>query len=582
MLGERGPQPGLFAADTMYLKFVGQDTFYGFLAAHRDEIFHDEDFAKLYCLDNGRPSVPPSLLATALVLQTHDRASDDEAKQRADYDLRWKVALGIEVDARPFAKSTFQEFRAQLIVHEEQRAIFQRSLELAKRQGYFKGKKKLKVALDTTNILGRGAVKDTYNLLADGIVLVLRVLANQAGGEELADFAEREGFGRYVTDASLKGEAEIDWSNAGERRQFLKEIVADADRLLELVRTAREQLEAESPEDVALAEAAGLLARVLVQDIERKADGPSLHDGVAEDRMPSVHDPEMRHGRKSKSKRFDGHKADVAVDTDSQLITAVGILDGNAPDAEQALERIKETEAATGCAVQETIGDCAYGDGGTRQAFHDAKRTLVAKVPTMTNQGCFPKTDFMLNREAETCTCPAGQTTDDFHPAKDGGGVFHFAAAACGECPLRAQCVRGGGGRSVSVHPQEVLLQEARALQASPAFRDYRSRRQAAEHRIARLTQLGIRQARYFGHPKTLFQLAMAAAVANLTLLMGRADTDSPSAPLMAVLLGILALLVVLGNRRSAFRAPSRVFAPGARGWRESFHHPFVPLGRLS
>jgi transposase len=582
MLGERGPQPGLFAADTMYLKFVGPDTFYGFLAAHRDEIFHDEDFAKLYCLDNGRPSVPPSLLATALVLQTHDRASDDEAKQRADYDLRWKVALGIEVDARPFAKSTFQEFRAQLIVHEEQRAIFQRSLELAKRQGYFKGKKKLKVALDTTNILGRGAVKDTYNLLADGIVLVLRVLANQAGGEELADFAEREGFGRYVTDASLKGEAEIDWSNAGERRQFLKEIVADADRLLELVRTAREQLEAESPEDVALAEAAGLLARVLVQDIERKADGPSLHDGVAEDRMPSVHDPEMRHGRKSKSKRFDGHKADVAVDTDSQLITAVGILDGNAPDAEQAMERIKETEAATGCAVQETIGDCAYGDGGTRQAFHDAKRTLVAKVPTMTNQGCFPKTDFMLNLEAETCTCPAGQTTDDFHPAKDGGGVFHFAAAVCGECPLRAQCVRGGGGRSVSVHPQEVLLQEARALQASPAFRDYRSRRQAAEHRIARLTQLGIRQARYFGHPKTLFQLAMAAAVANLTLLMGRADTDSPSAPLMAVLLGILALLVVLGNRRSAFRAPSRVFAPGARGWRESFHHPFVPLGRLS
>jgi transposase len=582
MLGERGPQPGLFAADTMYLKFVGPDTFYGFLAAHRDEIFHDEDFAKLYCLDNGRPSVPPSLLATALVLQTHDRASDDEAKQRADYDLRWKVALGIEVDARPFAKSTFQEFRAQLIVHEEQRAIFQRSLELAKRQGYFKGKKKLKVALDTTNILGRGAVKDTYNLLADGIVLVLRVLANQAGGEELADFAEREGFGRYVTDASLKGEAEIDWSNAGERRQFLKEIVADADRLLELVRTAREQLEAESPQDVALAEAAGLLARVMVQDIERKADGPSLHDGVAEDRMPSVHDPEMRHGRKSKSKRFDGHKADVAVDTDSQLITAVGILDGNAPDAEQAMERIKETEAATGCAVQETIGDCAYGDGGTRQAFHDAKRTLVAKVPTMTNQGCFPKTDFMLNLEAETCTCPAGQTTDDFHPAKDGGGVFHFAAAVCGECPLRAQCVRGGGGRSVSVHPQEVLLQEARALQASPAFRDYRSRRQAAEHRIARLTQLGIRQARYFGHPKTLFQLAMAAAVANLTLLMGRADTDSPSAPLMAVLLGILALLVVLGNRRSAFRAPSRVFAPGARGWRESFHHPFVPLGRLS
>lgn len=544
----------------MYLKFVGQDTFYGFLAAHRDEIFRDEDFAKLYCLDNGRPSVPPSLLAIALVLQTYDKVSDDEAKRHADYDLQWKVALGVEVDARPFAKSTLQEFRAQLIIHEDQRAIFQQSLELAKRQGYFKSNRKLKVALDTTNILGRGAVKDTYNLLADGIVLVLRVLAKQAG-EELAGYAEREGFGRYVTEASLKGQAEIDWSDAKERRRFLREIVADADRLLERVRTARGQLEAESAEDVALAEAAGLLARVLAQDIERKADGPSLHEGVAEDRMPSVHDPEMRHGRKSKSKRFDGHKADVAVDTDSQLITAVGVLAGNAADAEQALAMVEATEVNTGCVVEETIGDCAYGDGQTRQQFHDAKRTLVAKVPTMTNQGCFPKTDFTLDQEAGTCTCPAGQTTDDFRPAKEGGGVFRFAATVCESCPLRAQCVRGGGGRSVSVHPQEALLQAARALQASPAFGDYRSRRQAAEHRIARLTQLGIRQARYFGHAKTLFQLSMAAAVANLTLLMGRMDTDSSSAPLIALLFGLVGLLVVLQSRRSAFRPPSRPFA---------------------
>ncbi len=560
MLGERGPQRGLFEADTMYLKFVGQNTLYGFLAGHRGEIFRDEDFAQFYCLDNGRPSVPPSLLAVALVLQSYDKVSDDEAKRRADYDLQWKVALGVAIDARPFAKSTLQEFRAQLIVHDEQRAIFQQSLEQARRQGYFQGKKKLKVALDTTNILGRGAVKDTYNLLADGIVLVLRTLATQAG-EELGGFAEREGFDRYVTDASLKGQAEIDWNDANERRRFLQLVVADADRLLDRVRTARGQLEAGSPEDGALAEAAGLLARVLVQDIERTEDGPRLHEGVAEDRIPSVHDPDMRHGRKSKSKRFDGHKADVAVDTDSQLITAVGILDGNAPDAEQALERVKETEVATGCVVEVTMGDCAYGDGDTRQRFHEEKRTLVAKVPTMTNQGCFPKTDFTLDLEAGTCTCPAGHTTDDFHPAKKGGGVFHFAAAVCASCPLRAQCVRAGGGRSVSVHPQEALLQEARALQASPAFRDYRSWRQAAEHRIARLTQLGIRQARYFGHAKTLFQLAMAAAVANLTLLMGRANTDSSSAPLIAVFLGLVGLLVALATHRSACRALSRTFA---------------------
>src|SRR5215208_7892891 len=126
MLGKRGLQRGLFEADALYSDFVGQDTFYGWLARQRGTLFRDEDFAQLYVLTNGRPSVPPSLLATALVLQTYDGVSDAAAKQRADYDLRWKVALGVELDARPFAKSTLQEFRAQLIAHEQAAVIFRR------------------------------------------------------------------------------------------------------------------------------------------------------------------------------------------------------------------------------------------------------------------------------------------------------------------------------------------------------------------------------------------------------------------------------------------------------------------------
>src|SRR6266496_5122551 len=189
MLGQRSAQWGMFEADTLYGDFVGKRTFYGFLASQRNELFRDEDFAALYCRDNGRPSVPPSLLATALVVQAYDGVSDDEAKQRADYDLRWKVALGIELDVRPFAKSTLQEFRAQLIVHDQTRAIFQRSLEVAKRRGVWKKgrapdeRQHIKLALDTTHILGRGAVRDTYNLLADGIVQVLRAFASLTGCE---------------------------------------------------------------------------------------------------------------------------------------------------------------------------------------------------------------------------------------------------------------------------------------------------------------------------------------------------------------------------------------------------------------
>ena len=42
------------------------------------------------------------------------------------------------------------------------------------------------------------------------------------------------------------------------------------------------------------------------------------------------------------------------------------------------------------------------------------------------------------------------------------------------------------------------------------------------EHRIARMMQLGMRQARYCGRHKTLFQALTTAAVANLTLIAGK------------------------------------------------------------
>ena len=126
----------------------------------------------------------------------------------------------------------------------------------------------------------------------------------------------------------------------------------------------------ESPEDgeerQRIVAAAELLGQLLLQDVERAEGGVSLEDGVSRDRMMSVHDPEMRHGHKSSSRRFDGHKGAIVVDTDSQLITAVEVLPGNAPDNLGALELMEQSEANTGVPVEEAMGDAAYGDGGPR------------------------------------------------------------------------------------------------------------------------------------------------------------------------------------------------------------------------
>jgi hypothetical protein len=406
----------------------------------------------------------------------------------------------------------------------------------------------IKLALDTTHILGRGAVRDTYNLLADGIVQVLRGLAKLIECDVL-EVAEELGCARYVQGASLKGQAEVDWTDPQARQQFLGEIVTDAEQLLEVVCGTRSDLTKDSSEDQQLVAAAELLARILAQDIERDERGPRLKRGVAPDRLISVHDPEMRHGRKSSSHRFNGHKAQLAVDTDTQLITAVDVLAGNAPDAERALEVVEASEAATGGQVGEVLGDCAYGAGETRAEFAAAGRTLIAKVPDLQNQGYLAKTDFELDLEAGTCTCPNQQTTSDLRPAKGGGGMFVFATETCAACPLRAKCTRGQGGRTVQVHPQEALLQQARALQRSPAFGEIRRRRQVVEHRLARLVQLGMRQARYIGRTKTLFQLCLAAAVANLTLLAATSDTATGDHLwFISVLLALTAVLSLIGG----------------------------------
>ena len=144
------------------------------------------------------------------------------------------------------------------------------------------------------------------------------------------------------------------------------------------------------------------------------------------------------------------------MDPESQLITAVEVLPGNAPDHQEALTLVEQAEANTGMEVEETMGDCAYGDGRTRQAFADAGRHLVAKVPKRRGQDYFPKEDFTIDLATMTCTCPAGHqcrtvTTIGSGVRYGAPGVprqaFRFDGAICQGCPLRPPCVRARPGR---------------------------------------------------------------------------------------------------------------------------------------
>jgi hypothetical protein len=301
---------------------------------------------------------------------------------------------------------------------------------------------------------------------------------------------------------------------------LLTAIVQDARRLLGLAEQAQA---AHAEQAEAIAAAAALLQRLIAQDVEEKPEGGcQIKPGTEKDRVVSVPDPEMRHGRKSASKRFNGHKAAVAVDMESQLIGGVEVLPGNAGDQEKALELVHQTERVMEAEVKETVGDCAYGGGPTRRAFAEEERLLTAKVPVRTNGDCFPKSEFAIDLEKREVRCPAGQTTNDYRSAGEGqGGRFVFADATCQTCPLRSQCVRGQGPRSLSIQAEEALQQRARTHNQTEAGRQSLRERVVVEHRLARLVQLGIRKSRYFGRTKTCLQVVMAAVVANVSLVAG-------------------------------------------------------------
>ena len=533
------------------IDYIGRNSFYAFLALHGEELLPDESFRGLYAED-GRPGLRPSMVARAHLLQTYCKVSDAEAKQRADFDQRWRVALHLKDGDRPFAKSTFQEFRNRLIGHDHERALLVRSLDAARARGYLVGRR-LHIALDTTPIKGRGAVKDTYNLLADGIELLGRAVA-AALGQEVEAWARDQGLTRYFG-SSVKGSAAMDWDDPEARGVFLTGIVADADRLLYEADRVAERV-GEGGKAAEIREASALLRRLLEQDVERTPEGCRVKEGVAKDRVISAHDPEIRHGRKSASKRFDGHKGAFAVDTDEPFVLAVDRLPGNAVDKEGALDLVVESEANAHAEVEKTSGDCAYGSGATREAFEKAGRTLIAPVPAPPQSRTIPKQAFQIDLENDRVTCPECQSTTDWkevradtpegpRPVKH----FEFSAEACRACRRYPECVSStkGKGRTVTCHPQERLLQQARAFQKTEEFRDAKKRRQVVEQRIARLVQLGVRQARYFGGRKTLFQLTLAAVVANLVLLMNYGHGTPLHGTTGSLLSPILYLFALLG-----------------------------------
>jgi transposase len=565
MMSKREYQRDLMDVSPQVARKIEPDSVYRILHEVGPSLLQDEDFAEMYAEGEGRPSHPPSLMAGILLLQRHEDVSDREAIDRLKFDLRWQHALRLPMDFPEIPHSNLSHFRSRLIVHELEGQVFDRLAEMATEADIVDPGEEQ--AIDSSHIFGAAAVQDTYELLQDGTRKLLETALEEAP-EEAEALIEDQGIeGRLSSE-----KPDIDWTSEEERREWLGEIVRDAWALLGAL-DGHPLVNSE-----AVQEAAELLSQILAQDITGPGEGdsgegesggdrseegsgdevsgnnssnnsgnndsdggpdteegPRIREGVATDRVISTVDPEMHHGRKSSSRRFDGYKVHITEAVESEFITAVAAGPGNQHDRDVAEELVQQVQKRFGQAPSVLIGDSHYGSPDLRAALEetldeevdeevdDEKIEVVAKLPTATGGtgDRFDKTDFEIDLENGQVTCPVGHTTGRSHRARDHEDRpverFQFDGDVCAGCPLRSECTSAKNGRTITLHYREEKVQEVRAYNETEEFDQRYRKRPKVEQKLSELLRRhGLRFGRYLGQKKTELQALLTAAVVNL------------------------------------------------------------------
>ena len=482
---------------------VAPDSIWGLLHREGHRIFPDELFADLYS-SRGRRSVPPQVVATVMVLQRLQGKSDREAVEAFEFDMRWKYAAGgLDVDFPGFSHMVLVDMRARLARSDEPRRIFDAVLNAAKDAGLV-GRRRV---LDSTPLYDAVATMDTVTMIRSAIRGLLRV----ADGDLEAELRVVVVSGDvYASNAK----PQIDWDDQAARDDLIDTSARDGFACLAVL--------TDRVLDPTVTDAAELLATVLGQDIEVGDDGRfRIVWGVARDRVISTVDPDARHGHKTSARGFDGYKAHVAADPDSEIITETVVTPGNAGDASVAKDLITDLtdDADGGDDGSKVYGDSAYGTGGFQQHLndHNIESGCRTQPPAPRPGGLFGKDDFTIDLDDDTVTCPAGETVDIERDGHD-DGIARFADT-CAGCPLREPCTTSAKGRTIRVGRHEAALAEAREQQANPDWKaDYRAVRPKVERKLGHLMfrRHGGRRARVRGRTKVDADFNLLAAAHNL------------------------------------------------------------------
>ena len=489
---------------------------FAFLRRHRHALFDETFQAELESMyrrtGEGKKPLPPALMAMATLLQGYLGASDATLVELTVFDLRVQMVLDCLGHTQPaFSQGALVDFRHRLIRTNMDRRLLEKSVEVAMGQrefGWRALKSSLRVAIDSRPLEGAGRVEDSFNLLGHAARKVVACVAELM--QQAEDWVCREAGIPLLLESSVKKGLDVDWNEAGEKKRALQRLVEQLDCLEQWVKRVLPQQVENKP----LAEHLKTLKQLRDQDLEPDPGGGGvrIRQAVAPDRRVSVEDSEMRHGRKSRSKRFNGFKQHIAAEIDLDLIVACTVTPANQPEAEAAPALEKDMQRQ-GMRTGELYIDRGYINSSVVEAVQKQRGKVLCKPWALNNGELLSKSDFKLDMRSQTVTCPGGQQ-QSFVP----GTVVEFDAGICGQCPLRAECTQSGPGRgrALRIAKDEALQQRLRKLVKSPTGRARLRRRVKVEHRLAHLSRRQGRRARYRGVRKNIFDLRRAAVLQNI------------------------------------------------------------------
>ena len=177
MQGRERVDRQLLDAGALVGHLVPAGSMFAFLAAHRLDLFTDEDFADLFPSGRGRPSVPASVMASVMVLQVLHDYSDSEAAEAARCDLRWKAACGFPLDHAGFDPSTLVYWRKRLAKSGQPHRVNDAVAAVIAQTGVLRGRRRR--AVDSTILADAVATQDTITQL---IAAIRRVAPGGARG----------------------------------------------------------------------------------------------------------------------------------------------------------------------------------------------------------------------------------------------------------------------------------------------------------------------------------------------------------------------------------------------------------------